>query len=178
MTQLLKQGTHGESVKALQGQLAKLGFDVSADGIFGAGTAGSVEELQALFGYQVDAQVGDATHKLIEQQVGLGLDVRQPEAVKKAIDAFGNKTALDRVLEPGLEGADVRFLQRRLSTLGFSLTVDGKFGPATEKAVRELQKAFGYDVDGSVGPATHKLLNQQIGYSWKAGQPTPAQPKA
>lgn len=172
MTQLLKHGAHGDSVKELQSQLSKLGFEVAADGIFGAGTAASVEELQALFGYEVDAQVGDATQKLIAQQVSLGFDVQKPEAIKKAIEAFGEKTALKRVLKPGAEGADVRFLQRRLVTLGYSLTIDGKFGPATEKAVRAVQQAFGYDVDGSVGQATHKLLNQQIGLSWSAGQPT------
>jgi peptidoglycan hydrolase-like protein with peptidoglycan-binding domain len=163
---LLKNGVRGDAVKDLQTKLGQLGFTLTADGAYGPGTQGAVEEVQSLFGYDVDGIAGDATLKLVEQQVGAGFNVTLPEAVKAAIDAFGNKTALNRVLKPGTEGADVRFLQRRLVTLGYALEVDGKFGPATDKAVRAVQAAFGYDVDGSVGPATHKLLNQQIGYGW------------
>jgi peptidoglycan hydrolase-like protein with peptidoglycan-binding domain len=167
-TQLIKSGSKGEPVKELQTKLAKLGFTVAADGIFGPGTRAAVEELQALFGYDVDGDVGDATHKLIDQQVGLGFNVQSADFVKRAIVAQGNATALERTIQRGMEGADVRFVQRRLLTLGFSLTVDGKFGDATEKAVRALQQAFKYDVDGIVGQATHKLINQQIGYGWSA----------
>jgi peptidoglycan hydrolase-like protein with peptidoglycan-binding domain len=169
MTQLIKSGSKGEQVKELQQKLVKLGFTVSSDGIFGPGTKAAIEELQALFGYDVDGDVGEATHKLIDQQVAAGFNAQSADAVKKAIVAQGNATKLERTLQRGFEGADVRFLQRRLLTLGFPLTVDGKYGDATDKAVRALQQAFKYDVDGIVGEATHKLLNQQIGYGWQAG---------
>jgi peptidoglycan hydrolase-like protein with peptidoglycan-binding domain len=174
MTEILKPGSRGEPVKQLQTELVQLGFSVETDGIFGPATGEAIGELQALFGYDVDKSVGPATKGLIEQQAKLGFDVRQPAKVKSAVDATGNKTALKGVLKPGSDGIYVRFLQRRLNVLGFAIEVDGKFGPATEQAVRALQQAFGYDVDGAVGEATHKLINQQIGYGWdrsKAAKP-------
>lgn len=171
MSQVLKSGARGEPIKALQQELAKLGFDVQPDGVFGPSTTGSVEELQALFGYDIDGMVGEETHALIIEQAELGFDVRKASSVQAALGASGNATSLGRTLHPGSQGADVRFLQRRLATLGYPVKVDGKFGPTTEQAVRSLQKAFGYDVDGAAGEATHALLNQQIGYGWSQDKP-------
>jgi peptidoglycan hydrolase-like protein with peptidoglycan-binding domain len=56
---------------------------------------------------------------------------------------------------------DVRDLQRILRAEGRSLGhagVDGRFGPATEAAVRGFQQSFGVSADGVVGPKTRKLL--------------------
>jgi peptidoglycan hydrolase-like protein with peptidoglycan-binding domain len=52
-------------------------------------------------------------------------------------------------------------LQKRLNHDYFSysdLDVDGKFGPATERVVREFQRRAGLHVDGIVGPATRGAL--------------------
>ncbi|HEX5656604.1 MAG TPA: peptidoglycan-binding protein [Polyangiales bacterium] len=173
MSQALKSGGRGDAVLALQQELAKLGFEVQPDGVFGPSTRASVEELQALFGQDIDGMVGAETHELIVEQTELGFDVRDATSVKDALASYGSATSLNRVLRQGTEGADVRFLQRRLVTLGYPLKIDAKFGPATEKAVRSLQEAFGYDVDGAAGEATHNLLNQQIGLGWSAKKPAP-----
>lgn len=62
-------------------------------------------------------------------------------------------------LRRGSSGADVTQLQRALARDGFDPgSVDGKFGPATERAVRAFQKANGLDVDGVVGPKTRAAL--------------------
>ncbi len=182
MTSLLKSGAKGDQVLALQDKLGKLGYAVNPDGHFGPATEQAVEELQAIFGYDVDGIVGDATAKLIDAQLGFGWKLDAPDSIKRALQAQGKKSAdgsltgapLSRTLRAGLDGNDVRYLQRRLVALGFGVPVDGKFGEATANAVRELQKSFGYDVDGAVGEATHKLLNQQIGYGWRAGAPSSA----
>ena len=170
MSKVLKSGGRGEDVAALQEELAKLGFDVQPDGVFGPSTRACIEELQALFGFDIDGMVGTETHELILEQTELGFDVRDASAVKDALASSGGATSLNRVLTQGSEGADVRFLQRRLVVLGYPLKVDAKFGPATEQAVRSLQRAFGYDVDGAAGEATHNLLNQQIALGWNANQ--------
>jgi peptidoglycan DL-endopeptidase CwlO len=177
MTTLLKPGAKGEQVLSLQDKLSKLGLAVNPDGQFGPATKQAVEELQATFGYDADGIVGDATAKLIDAQLGYGWKLDAPDGIKRALQAQGKKSAdgsltgaaLSRTLKRGLDGVDVRLLQRRLNALGFGVAVDGKFGEATENAVRALQKSFGYDVDGVVGEATHKLLNQQIGNGWIAG---------
>ena len=66
------------------------------------------------------------------------------------------------VLRNGSAGAAVKSLQTLLIGYGYSCGgygVDGKFGAATEAAVRTFQKASGLMVDGIVGPATWgKLL--------------------
>ena len=42
--------------------------------------------------------------------------------------------------------------------------MDGLWGPITEKAVREFQKAFGLEVDGIVGVATEEALRHSVAY--------------
>ncbi len=61
---------------------------------------------------------------------------------------------------PMMRGEDVRAVQRRLKDLGHSPTsVDGVFGPATERAVRAFQKAKDVSpVDGIVGRVTWGAL--------------------
>ncbi len=48
--------------------------------------------------------------------------------------------------------------QRRLADLGYSLTVDGKFGPQTTRVVKEYQRRHGLAVDGIVGAQTRARL--------------------
>lgn len=43
-------------------------------------------------------------------------------------------------------------------------TVDGLWGPVTEKATRDFQKAFGLEVDGIVGVATEEALRHSVAY--------------
>jgi peptidoglycan hydrolase-like protein with peptidoglycan-binding domain len=69
---ILKQGTSGDEVKALQGKLKQLGFAIEADGKFGPKTHAAVITMQTVFGYDIDGDVGPATQKLVDQQVGYG----------------------------------------------------------------------------------------------------------
>lgn len=58
---------------------------------------------------------------------------------------------------------DVRTIQTLLDDLGFDLGeagVDGRFGPDTARAVRELQAKYGLVVDGIVGPEVKALLKR------------------
>lgn len=62
-----------------------------------------------------------------------------------------------RILRPGYQGADVRWLQRRLG-----ITADGDYGPQTEARVRRWQRRHDLPTDGSIGPRDWaKLLNNR-----------------
>lgn len=57
-------------------------------------------------------------------------------------------------------GPAVKDLQRKLKAAGFSAGgIDGKFGKQTERAVMDFQKKNKLTVDGKVGPKTMKALN-------------------
>lgn len=56
---------------------------------------------------------------------------------------------------------DVKRLQQLLVDAGQKITADGRFGPATENAVKVFQKSAGLSVDGSAGPATLAALEKE-----------------
>lgn len=89
---LLKDGSHGDNVKALQTKLGQLGFKVEADGAFGKHTEETVKQLQKTFGYTVDGIVGDGTMKLIDAQIGYGWNVNAADAAEKAAASAGTPT--------------------------------------------------------------------------------------
>lgn len=77
-----------------------------------------------------------------------------------------SKPSGDAVLRRGSTGSAVRRLQAFLNTAFPSyseLAVDGAFGPATERVVREFQKRAIVRVDGVVGSATWAKL-RAFGY--------------
>lgn len=61
-------------------------------------------------------------------------------------------------IQRGNKGSRVRMLQGLLIAWGYSLRVDGVFGPATEKAVRSFQGKYAKPVDGIVGRLTWNAL--------------------
>jgi predicted chitinase len=61
-------------------------------------------------------------------------------------------------LRQGSSGADVRTMQQRLADLGYSVGVDGNFGPGTRAAVVDFQGKKGLTNDGNCGPATWAAL--------------------
>lgn len=66
----------------------------------------------------------------------------------------------------GSSGDTVRTIQTKLQRWGYYTgSVDGIFGPDTEKAVRYFQQTNGLTVDGIVGPATLKALGMPTGGS-------------
>ncbi len=66
-------------------------------------------------------------------------------------------------LRPGDEGADVRRLQEALRRLNYNVAVDGKYGPATVRAVQEFQTSRSLVADGVVGRSTWAVLNPPVG---------------
>jgi peptidoglycan hydrolase-like protein with peptidoglycan-binding domain len=104
---------------------------------------------------------------------------RAPEPLSASLEAAANGQYLRR----GQSSEGVRELQKALNARGFRLEEDGKFGPATEAAVRQFQQATGAQVDGVVGPETVGKLrgtppgtNPVSDYQPPAPQPTTINP--
>ena len=87
-------------------------------------------------------------------------------------------TPTPKSLQRGFTGSDaVRAVQKRLKELGYYKgSADGDFGPATEQAVKDFQKANGLTADGKVGEKTLAKMNAKNAISYKEAHAT-ATPK-
>jgi peptidoglycan hydrolase-like protein with peptidoglycan-binding domain len=65
----------------------------------------------------------------------------------------------DHHVRPGDRGPAVVDVQASLRSYGYTVTLDGRYGPQTLRAVRHWQRANGLDVDGIVGPETLTSLH-------------------
>lgn len=65
-----------------------------------------------------------------------------------------------RILKLGMRGSDVAEVQTRLKNWGYSVSIDGIFGPQTLNAVIQFQTARGLKPDGIVGPITYNELQK------------------
>lgn len=70
-----------------------------------------------------------------------------------------------RTLRQGMTGTDVGELQIRVAGWAARdevITVDRRFGPATYRALRRFQQAYGLTIDGIAGRKTHAALNALV----------------
>lgn len=63
-----------------------------------------------------------------------------------------------RNISRSCKGTDVKWVQFELVEAGYSLSIDGKAGPITEKYIREFQRSAKLKVDGICGKNTRKAL--------------------
>lgn len=129
----LTTGSTGHQVRLLQKALG-----VKVDGIYGTETENAVLDYQASRKLNIDNIVGPET------KAALAEGAPAIVSAKKVHEELTGETQLV---------SDVKKLQ---SALGVS--VDGEFGPETERAVVALQKKQGLHVDGVVGPETWGAL--------------------
>ena len=127
---ITNNGDSGPVVTALQHLLKAHGEDLPVDGLFGPVTKSKVEHFQSVNGLTVDGLVGAQTWpKLIIQ------------------------------VQQGSTGQAVRAVQALLNgKFGYSLSVDGIFGPDTNAAVKDYQSDHGLTSDGIVGPKTWQSM--------------------
>jgi hypothetical protein len=62
------------------------------------------------------------------------------------------------ILKTGSVGDLVVWAQEHLATAGYTIPIDGDYGPTTQSAVESFQSAKGLTVDGILGPATWTAL--------------------
>jgi peptidoglycan hydrolase-like protein with peptidoglycan-binding domain len=143
----LQVGDRGASVTNLQDQLRSAGyFNRRSTGIYASITADAVRRFQASRGLTVDGIAGPATQRALRDQ-----SLSVADSIYRPISYGGG-------LRLGSRGAEVSALQQQLSDLGYYVSVDGIFGPATDRAVRSFQASNGLSADGIVGSATRNAL--------------------
>ncbi|MDR7276927.1 peptidoglycan recognition protein family protein [Catenuloplanes atrovinosus] len=123
------EGARGQHVRTIQHLLRQHGATVTADGAFGPATAAAVRAFQTSRGLTADGVVGPPTWPV------LIVTVRN-----------------------GASGPAVEAVQDQLAARGYGVSVDGRFGPNTEAAVRAFQTDRGLASDGVAGPHTWRAL--------------------
>ena len=160
-----KHGDTGAEVKRMQTRLKELGYlNGKADGDFGDATEAAVRYFQQRNNLTVDGKAGQKTlDKLYSSSAKAAKATPTPTAKPTKtpkVTATPKAESLDYYLENGASGTKVRTLQNRLIELGWlSGQADGKYGNATEYAVKAFQKRYSslWD-DGVAGPDTLKQL--------------------
>lgn len=66
-------------------------------------------------------------------------------------------------ISKGSTGAAVTELQQALIKLGYLLSVDGDFGPETERVLKACQEANGLEADGVYGATTQAAITKALG---------------
>ncbi len=75
-----------------------------------------------------------------------------------AICVFSFSVVNASAFRVGDQGSEVAEIQGELASLGYDVSADGDFGPATAEAVKAFQEANGLDPDGLVGETTYSML--------------------
>jgi peptidoglycan hydrolase-like protein with peptidoglycan-binding domain len=143
----IAQGQKSGCVTELQSLLNQHGAGLSVDGDFGTATYRAVRSFQASTAIAVDGMVGPQTKGKLYTTSGSA-----PAA--KRLDS----ASCPANLQQGQKSGCVTELQRLLRRHGFTVEVDGDFGPATLAAVKSFQQDNGLGVDGVVGPQTKDAL--------------------
>lgn len=79
-------------------------------------------------------------------------------AAAKPVNPYPVPTRIIYYTPPIQTGADVKWVQWELVQAGYRVEIDGKFGPATDAALRAYQAAYVLEVDGRCGPATKACM--------------------
>ena len=159
----LSVGSSGEYVSVLQYYLAVISrfYDsvpsVSQTGVFDAQTENAVKAFQRTFGLDPDGIVGRNTwNDIYRAYRGIVTD--------QGLLSGGAALYPGFILQLGSSGEYVSLLQEYLNELARvypsipSVTVDGRFGQATDTAVRAAQNQLGLTPNGIVGAVTWSAI--------------------
>lgn len=160
---LLRKGSRGAEVKRLQTFLG-----ITADGIFGNDTHAAVVAYQKGLGLAADGIVGVQTWGAVNagrRPAAAPPKPAGPVVVAKGVPApafplpagsyFGPKSGPAASVSGFYSHrGSLQAWQQRMKDRGWSIGVDGLYGPNTEAVARAFQREKGLVVDGLIGPAT------------------------
>jgi peptidoglycan hydrolase-like protein with peptidoglycan-binding domain len=145
----------GPKVAAVQVALKRIGlYNATVDGVRGPLTKAAIVRFQRRRGLSVDGVVGPQT------RAAFG---------KRGRPAFGSRT-----MKRGDRGWDVAAMQYILARRGYPPgAIDAVFGPMTDTALRNFQRAYGLSSDGLAGPQTIAALRHGRASRGTPGTTTP-----
>lgn len=158
ITQLLRLGSSGDEVAALQKLLIAKGYLVVPENIslghFGKATERALKKYQKSVGLTPVGVTGPATRAALAADNASGTATNTPTKMTGSV-------TFTRTLKIGATGDDVLQLQKILISKGFLSDKSplGYFGGQTQKALKEFQKSNGLDSVGFAGPSTRNMLN-------------------
>ncbi len=187
----LRRGSSGPYVVIIQVELNRIAQNYPAipklatvDGIFGSRTEASVRAFQQIFGLTPDGIVGKATwYALVRIYVAV---TRLAELRSQGQQFYSISWEYPNGLSVGSRGDKVRHLQYMLSVLAAyineipSVSVDGIYGSATERAVLAAQRWFKLPETGTVDATTWDEIYDQFSgienATWRSGENFPDNP--
>lgn len=162
----LRRGSQGIEVVELQYYLSIIGeyneniSQVAIDGRYGVTTEQAVRNFQKEYVLPVDGVVGEVTwNKIIDIFGGIMENVDVPGT------GLGGRIYPGSPVSFGDAGGNVRYIQNIINAISPSypqiptVSVDGEFGVATQRAIIRFQQLFGLTADGVVGRNTWNELN-------------------
>jgi peptidoglycan hydrolase-like protein with peptidoglycan-binding domain len=138
----------GDDVKVLQKAIG-----APVDGLFGALTRNKLIAFQRKHGLAPDAAAGPRVWAAVLPKKSVAVNDS-----KVNVNGTKREPRFPGTTRRGSKGTAVEAVQRRLKARGWKLSVDGDFGPATERVVRAFQREKKLVVDGIVGPATWRAM--------------------
>ena len=145
----------GPKVAAVQVALKRLGlYNATVDGVRGPLTKSAIVRFQRHRGLSIDGVVGPQTRRAFG---------------KRGRPAFGSRT-----MKRGDRGWDVAAMQYILARRGYPPgAIDAVFGPMTDVALRNFQRAYGLSADGLAGSQTISALRRGRASRGTPGTTTP-----
>lgn len=155
-TPLVKLYHKGEPVERIQKAVG-----VKVDSYYGPSTASAVGEFQKDHGLSADKIVGDNTWAAINGgKASKPSESKAPKFPLRKGEWYGPESS-DSRNHSGYYPKDrqgIKRFQQKLKDRGWTIGVDGRFGPATKKIVRQFQAEKGLSVDGGVGISTWNAI--------------------
>jgi peptidoglycan hydrolase-like protein with peptidoglycan-binding domain len=143
----------GDDVRTWQTRVRARGWsNVVVDGAYGPISEGACRQVQQIAGLPVDGRVGPNTWPATwRDNQGPPGGNTGPAPPSGAGTPFPGRIMRQ---PPIMRGDDVRRWQQRMQDRGWTITVDGAYGPQSERVCRQFQHNHRLQVTGQVGPIT------------------------